>query len=327
MKVSVSVITYNHEKYIKKAIDSILMQKTDFKYEILLGEDDSIDGTRDIVKDYGIRYPDRIRVFLNSRKNVLRINGTATGRLNLINNITQARGKYVALLEGDDYWTDPHKLQKQVNLLESRPDFSMCFHWVDQFNQNSKKIKYPRYGPKSVKEFYTFDDLLRCGNFIGTCSVMFRNKLFAKFPSWFYHIPVGDFPLHLINSRFGNIGFIDECMGVYRIHEKGFFGEMCYSEKCKTMLNVYAFIGNAFNLWNNFSFQSGILNFKKMLCKAYLSEGKNLKALIAGIDTVSFKKNRRFFYSVDELLKYLSPNIYGKIFYRVFRTSKQNLLF
>ena len=120
-KISVCITTYNHEKFISQALDSVLMQKTDFDFEVLVGEDDSPDNTRDIVKKYARRYPDKLRLFLNDRKNVIYINGRPTGRWNFINNIRHAKGEYIALLDGDDCWTDPNKLQVQVDFLENNP--------------------------------------------------------------------------------------------------------------------------------------------------------------------------------------------------------------
>ena len=124
--VSVCCVTYNHVGFIRDAIDSFLMQKTDFNYEICLGEDASNDGTRGICVEYAKKYPDKIRLFLRSRDDVIKINGTATGRYNFIETLKECKGKYIALCEGDDYWTDPYKLQKQVDFLEANSEYSFC---------------------------------------------------------------------------------------------------------------------------------------------------------------------------------------------------------
>jgi glycosyltransferase involved in cell wall biosynthesis len=102
--ISVNIVTYNHEPYIAQAIEGALMQKTNFPYEVLIGEDDSSDGTREICKEYAAKHPDKIRLFLNDRKNVIYINGQPTGRWNFINLLKNTKGKYVAFCEGDDYW-------------------------------------------------------------------------------------------------------------------------------------------------------------------------------------------------------------------------------
>src|SRR5690606_37807476 len=121
--VSVCVQTYNQEHYIKQCLEGILMQQTTFPFEIILGEDESNDGTREICKQYAAQYPDKIKLFLRSRKDVIYINGNPTGRFNFIENLKACSGKYIALCEGDDYWTDPLKLQKQVDFLESNKEY------------------------------------------------------------------------------------------------------------------------------------------------------------------------------------------------------------
>ena len=118
--VSICVVTYNHQNYIKQCLDGVLMQECNFEYEVLLGEDNSTDTTRKLCIEYAERFPDKIRLFLHDRSNVIYINGKPTGRFNFIYNLKQAKGKYIALCEGDDYWTDPTKLQKQVDFLEKK---------------------------------------------------------------------------------------------------------------------------------------------------------------------------------------------------------------
>ncbi|GAX62976.1 glycosyl transferase, family 2 [Candidatus Scalindua japonica] len=219
MKVSVCMLTYNHEKFISQAIESVLMQKTDFDYELLIGEDDSSDNTREIVKEYAEKYPDKIRLFLNDRRNVIFINGKPTGRWNFINNLKHASGEYVALLDGDDYWTDEYKLQKQVDYLDNNPEITICFHKLTMIFENGKK-ESEAYPSPQVKKSYTIEDLIK-GNFIGSCSTMFRNGLILEFPDWFYQTPLGDWPLHILNAHHGKIGCITQDMGVYRIHSGG----------------------------------------------------------------------------------------------------------
>jgi glycosyltransferase involved in cell wall biosynthesis len=126
--VSVVVITYNHKNYIKECLDSVLMQKTDFPYEIILGEDDSTDGTREICIDYAEKYPDKIRLFLRDEKDKIYINGKKTGRFNVLECYKDSRGEYIAICEGDDYWTYSAKLQEQVGFLELNQDFGLIGH-------------------------------------------------------------------------------------------------------------------------------------------------------------------------------------------------------
>lgn len=221
MKVSVLVMTYNHERFISQALESVLMQKVTFEYEILISEDRSTDDTRNRVLNIHAKYPDRIRLLLsetNLHSNEIVVRG-----------IEASKGQYVALLDGDDYWLCPYKLQKQVDFLETHPECAMCFHNVDvlyededidphPFHADEPKSRFSRPVPKPIS---TLRDLVR-GNFIQNCSTFFRRGLFREFPSWYYNFfPITDWPLHILNAQHGHIGYIDEVLGVYRVHRGG----------------------------------------------------------------------------------------------------------
>ena len=217
MKVSVSIITYNHERFIAQAIESALAQEGEFDYEILVGEDHSSDRTREIVCDYAARYPDRIRLFLHGYpKDYVRTNG----RSNFVNNILNAKGEYIALLEGDDYWTDPLKLQKQVEFLERHTECCACFHNVRVRDEGAPELDRIFHPAPLKKRFFALSDIVS-SHFIPTCSTMFRNGLNPSFPDWFYQAPMGDWPLHVLNAEHGFYGYIDEVMAVYRVHSAG----------------------------------------------------------------------------------------------------------
>ncbi|MFI1745808.1 glycosyltransferase [Thalassobellus sediminis] len=225
--VSVCVQTYQHVNYIKQCLDGILMQQTTFPFEIILGEDESEDGTREICIDYANKYPDKIKLFLRSRKDVIYINGNATGRYNFIENLKASKGKYIALCEGDDYWTDPLKLQKQVGFLEANDDYGICFHeaaieWSqnNSFNSNIKlNSQFAWNKMDTSKSIYTIFDVFN-GPFMATASVVFRNDI-KEFPSWFYKAASGDITLYSLIIGKKTIKFINEVMCVYRRHPGG----------------------------------------------------------------------------------------------------------
>jgi glycosyltransferase involved in cell wall biosynthesis len=214
-KVSVCVQTYRHASFIEQCLRSILMQKTSFPYEIILGEDDSDDGTREICVRLAASHPGKIRLFLRSRKDVIHIGGRPTGRFNFKSNLKEARGSYVAMCEGDDYWTDENKLQKQVDFLDSHPDFSLCFHRV-QVLQNGQ-LTEDRI-TRVPKPETTILDLAK-ENYIHTPTVMFRAGL--ELPLWFDEVIAGDYALHLLNALRGKLYCLDDVMAVYRVHDGG----------------------------------------------------------------------------------------------------------
>jgi glycosyltransferase involved in cell wall biosynthesis len=237
-KVSISLITYNHREYIAQAIESALMQETDFEYEIVIGEDDSSDGTREIVVAYHEKYPDKIRLFLNDRKNVIYIDGKPTGRWNLTNNLRHARGQYVAWLDGDDYWTSPHKLQRQADLLDTHPECTVCFHDIAQrFEAEGLQPRRPASRTRQSVAWYTLEDLLE-RNFIAACSVMYRNGVVPDFPDWFFTTPLADWPCHVLHAQHGKIGYIDEVMAMHRVHWGGIWSPVPSSERRKGFIRT-----------------------------------------------------------------------------------------
>lgn len=221
--VSVCVQTYQHVNFIRQCLDGILMQQTDFDFEILLGEDASTDGTREICRAYADGYPEKIRLFLHDRGNNIRIHDKHTGRFNFAYNLFSAKGRYIALCEGDDYWTDPMKLQKQVDFLEGKPNFSMCGHWSHKLVDS--KIAGLLLGKFNKSEF-TYNDLAGSNVRIPTSSIVFRNHLIL--PNWFCMVYGGDLAIIFLNAQQGNIRVLDFAGSVYRVHGGGL--EQAYKE-------------------------------------------------------------------------------------------------
>ena len=232
IKVSVCMITYNHEPFVRQAIDSVLMQEADFEYELVIGEDCSTDGTRQIVVGYARQYPSRIRLLLPEHNQGMIPNAVAT--------LTACRGQYVALLEGDDYWTHPHKLQKQVDFLEAHPECSMCFHNAEVIYEDQSRE--PRnYCPSGQKEISGLEDILK-EDFIPTCSVMFRRGVIRELPDWYHLVRMGDWPLLLLLAEKGKIGYIDDVMGVYRVHSGGTWSSLSRIEMFLEIIKLYHYV-------------------------------------------------------------------------------------
>ena len=206
--VSVCCITYNHEKFIREAIEGFLMQETNFDYEIIIANDCSPDNTDAIVQEYIHHHPKgKLIKYFKHEQNL-----GATP--NFIFALQQCTGKYIALCEGDDYWTDPLKLQKQVDFLEANEEYSACFHRTDEKLNNEIRRPINTYNDDYNKTF-TFEELAR-RNIINTVSVVFRNNI-LNFPNWFNKSYFGDYVLWMLLSQKGPIYYFPEKMAIYRV--------------------------------------------------------------------------------------------------------------
>ncbi|MGB7395048.1 MAG: glycosyltransferase [Pricia sp.] len=219
-KVSISIITYNHEQFIARALDSVLSQKRDFDIEIIVGDDFSTDGTQDILKSYQDKYPNIIHLILHPKHNP-----GIPGRVNNVTNIYACRGEYVAMLDGDDYWTDKNKLQIQVDFLDRDNAHSVIGHTALRVTPEGEVMdNYWMYGKiKEQAGSYSLYDILGIGwCFAQTSTLMFRNKQFAEFPEWFWNVVSADYVLLLLLARHGNLKYITEPMTAYTIHPNSF---------------------------------------------------------------------------------------------------------
>lgn len=260
--VSVCVQTYQHAAYITDCLEGILMQKTDFSFEILLGEDASTDGTREICKAYAKKYPNKIRLFLHHRENNIKIKGKPTGRFNFIYNSFSTNGKYIALCEGDDYWTDPLKLQKQVDFLEANSDYSI-HSGNATYKSNNKALNDKNLFKENEERFFLLNDFIRNNN-LATCTVLFRSCN-LKISEAFFNMVYGDWFLYvmLLKNSGSKAYRSKEIYATYREHMGGIINSISrieeisfhihqittnlkfinsnYSEKDKKLLNQYLF--------------------------------------------------------------------------------------
>ncbi|MBX2926541.1 MAG: glycosyltransferase [Saprospiraceae bacterium] len=277
--LSVCIFAYNHEKFITQAIESVLGQKTTFDFEILIGEDGSKDITPDIVKNYEIKYPEKIKVLFQDQSKKIYINGNPTGRYNFITTLQTCRGKYIALLDGDDYWTDPLKLQKQVDFLEGNPSFSSVFSKIIEIDKNGAFIKNIERVPKGVYNINTAYLLQQ--NVIHTCSFTFRKSIIGeKEICYISKMPYGDVPLFLVASCFGPIFYINEIMSAYR-KDVGVMKSIPKTKKPINSMYLREYFLNEYRndkkLWAEYSLGQGFFLFK--LCQGLIAENKNAEAI------------------------------------------------
>lgn len=216
--VSISVTSYQHAPFLAACLDGILMQECDFTYEVLLGEDGSTDGSREIAQRYAAAHPDRIRLFLHDRSNVIHIDGRPTGRYNLLNNLRHARGRYLCHIDGDDHWTDPDRLRIMVELMEAEPDLGMAFHNAWNVWDDDRKVPY--LDPARAKPRYTRGELT-IENFIPTSGAIWRWNALTDLPAAFHKAPFGDWMINIHFAGVGPIGFMDRIMSVRHVHGSG----------------------------------------------------------------------------------------------------------
>lgn len=235
--VSICSITYNHAPYIRQCLDGFLMQKTNFKYEIIIHDDASTDGTTEIIKEYAEKYPDLITPIFQSENQYSK--GVRGFYARFVYPL--AKGKYIALCEGDDYWTDPLKLQKQVDFLEANPEYVMCTHMFKNYNESNK----------SYTDFYNFyyDLIYDLNHYIlrkdwvtQPLTLMFRSSA-LELNEYMKYSNAKDVTLcyHILGKGKGIL--LKDVMGVYRIHEGGIWQGvpkvLRIKNEIETVLGIY----------------------------------------------------------------------------------------
>lgn len=234
--VSVRVITYNHGRFLRECLNGIMAQETSFPLEVVIGEDCSTDDTRLICQEFRARYPDKVRLLLHARN----VGAQANARLTR----EACTGKYIAFCEGDDYWTDPTKLQKQVDFLEANPAYVLCFHncWM-KFEQDPGKVM--KLFHDYTKTDYAIPDLI--GKWlIPTASVVFRNHLLTEYPEWLRNAVVGDTPFYILLASFGQLKLLPGVMAVYRRHDGGATNLLHGYRYWERMIELYSDINEHF---------------------------------------------------------------------------------
>jgi len=296
MTVSIFLLTYNQEQFIAQTINSILMQKTNFNFQIVIGEDCSADATRSICKTFVEKYSNKIKLLPALEKNIGLI-------ANYMRTIKACEGKYIAICDGDDYWIDENKLQKQVSFLEDNPNYSIVYSKLKKlFPDGTFKESIQR----KLKQAGDFDDLV-FENVIPSVTVLFRNRQnISAVPTWITNFPYGDWPTYLwILKDGGKIHFMDEITAVYRMHI-GVSAQVRKSSSNTLLVNL----GILICIWNDSGFHHkksivlrAIQKLEVGLMTSYNREKQYLKALKQYIfnlrqETLNFKLTRLYLYSI-----------------------------
>lgn len=213
--VSISCITYNHAPYIRQCLEGFMMQQCNFPFEVLIHDDASTDGTQEIIKEFQEKYPDIIKPIFQTENQFSKGVRGMMARFNF----PRSQGKYIALCEGDDYWTDPLKLQKQVDFLEENEEYSTCFHKVNFIHINPALNSISNNDLTGDRDFFFSDFIDK--NPASTCSVMFRAFILKSNTKYLNFNPVIDDFIILLLAKAGKIRYMNDIMGVYNIHPGG----------------------------------------------------------------------------------------------------------
>ena len=310
--VSICSVTYNHAPYIRQCLDGLVMQKTNFPYEILIHDDCSTDGTTEIVKEYAQRYPDKIVPLLENENQYWKVPSILFRLL-----FPKVRGKYIAFNDGDDYWTDENKLQMQIDFLEKYPEYGMCYTTAKKFIQTKNKFTHDPAG----ELFIDFVDLLKRGNNIPILTCVTRTDLVQKYlneinptsKNWL----ADDYPLLLWLSKNSQIYFFDRIAAVYRILEKS-------ASHDTNPDNTFLFDKSMYEIREFYSNLSGIkiedfneiglkrdLYLKQLVRKYDKNLAEKLVALIVKNEATSIKRNVKTFILKNRILFFFYVHLKG----------------
>lgn len=231
IKVSICCVTYNHEKFIAQSLDGFIKQQTSFEYEILVHDDASTDETQKIVKEFELKYPKLFRCFYQSENQFKKQN-------TLVNILFKAaRGQYIALCEGDDYWTDPYKLQKQVDFMEVNPSFTFCFSNILNVDQDSKELDIS--WPNKNESFTLTKKMIGEEYLVSTPTILFKNNIAnLDYINEMRNSPLGDYLIISILLLKGKGYYFPEKMAAYRHHNEGIFSNIDLQSKIELGLKT-----------------------------------------------------------------------------------------
>jgi len=273
MKVSVCLITRNHERSITQAIESALSQRTSFEWELVIGADCSTDRTGELIEAVRGRSDQHIRVLRSER------------RLGLLHNFKRTfeacRGQYIALLDGDDYWTDDEKLARQASFLDVHSDCSICFHDAAVLLPDGT-LCAERYTGGDHEEFTNVEDLFET-NFIATCSAMLRRSARRDLPTWYTSCHWEDWPLYILFAERGRIGYLNRVMSVYRNHGDGLWSGLDPLEQLQTAIHFLTDIDERLDHRYTVEIERSLTRYRSRLSAAL--ERQRLSALPSSTDT------------------------------------------
>ena len=321
--VSVLCLVYNHEKYLRKCLDGFVNQKTNFKFEVIIHDDASTDNSVDIIKEYETKYPDIIKPIYQTE------NQYSKG-VKITNTILfpRARGKYIAFCEGDDYWCDEHKLQKQYDVMESNPECHFCVHKVCATKENGELLNqyYPNFAlDTGAIKTERFMEIIGIAYQFQTSSYFIRTADMKEYvnntPEFVKVADVGDEPMMLYFGHLGDVYYIDEIMSCYRRNSIGSWSLRMKSDSKNQLLhyNLILEMYDAFNEFTDNKYEKQLSPRRKVcyLTKYALNldDPENAKILLKK-ENRDFLKRHSIKYRVYVVLKAYAPKI-ADFYYRI----------
>ncbi|WP_223634453.1 glycosyltransferase family 2 protein [Planococcus sp. 4-30] len=276
--VSIVCTSYNHGDYLAEAIESFLMQKTDFDVEILIYDDASTDHGPQVIKYYENKYPSLIKPIYQTQ------NQYSKGvRVELFNH-NRAKGKYIAVCEGDDYWTDPCKLQKQVDYMEEHPACSMTVHAADRVLSDKKKI-LSTVRPEQGNAIFSVERVIEGGgDLVATNSMVYSKEKVLELAPFYLNAVVGDYPLVILAALHGTVDYLDANMSAYRVGVKGSWTERELATAMKRINHYYDMerMLDEINKYTHFNYNDSLMKAKRGYQFSLLLEQGNFKAAKRG---------------------------------------------
>lgn len=300
--ISIAVIAYNHERFVQDTFRGIALQQFSGTVEVVIGDDRSTDRTREMATEFAAAHPN-VKLLFHAKNGGMVHNWKTT--------IDACTGRYIALCEGDDYWTDQQKLQRQFDLMEQHREHSMCWHTVDVVEEGVQRA-YPYAEGKEVADVH---DIIR-SHFIPTCSLLFRNGLIREWPNWIGNVMSMDIALELMLAMHGTAVRIDSVMGAYRQHPLGISKSAAHVRMGQLRLL------DMLKSFNEFSGQIADMAVRKRMeevtrLQLKMSDNRKLTSLGLLFRFFSFHLyavNARNFRSVrHEIYVHLIPHIYTKL--------------
>jgi glycosyltransferase involved in cell wall biosynthesis len=261
--VSILVPTYNHAQFIEDCLNGIFNQICDFEYEVIMCDDASLDATVQIAKNFEQEQKPKIKGIF--REQNIGMNA------NVLDGLRKCAGTYIALCEGDDYWTDSRKLQEQVNFMNSNPEFSICFHPVQIIDFTTGEMAITN---QSTAEITTINELAQ-GNYIHTASALLRNYN-SEYPGWMMQTTTPDYGLFMLNAQLGPIKMIKDVMAVYRKHDTGIWSQLKDLDMREKIVSYLMLMKDKFDMSTNQTLQERLDIVLLSLAREYSKEPEKI---------------------------------------------------